>query len=160
MSGFLEILKAQVEQHEATIGQLVAAVQELRAQQPVAQVVQQPAQAAGLGMGLIGVQASNVAASSLGGGLGAGLGGGLSAAQQPTTPVTGEMITALVTQYIDNNAVKEAFKAQMAQMGIQELPNTQPHQYAELYQRFQAVIAQGVAANPGAGAVGGGNPII
>jgi hypothetical protein len=71
------------------------------------------------------------------------------------TPATGqypvasaEQITALITPYVENPHIKAALQAQMAAMGIGALPDAQPHQYGELYARFQGVIQQAQAAPP------------
>lgn len=55
--------------------------------------------------------------------------------------ITAEQITQLITPHLDKDAVKTALGAEMRAMGIDALPNTQPDQYAELYERFQRVIA-------------------
>ena len=60
----------------------------------------------------------------------------------PAAPVTAEAITALIQPHIANEAIKTALGAAMRGMGINALPETQPHQYGELYSRFQAIIAQ------------------
>jgi hypothetical protein len=66
--------------------------------------------------------------------------------QQPQPPaatgVDADAITALIQPHVENPAIKAALGATMRQMGINALPETQPHQYAELYSRFQAVLAQ------------------
>lgn len=65
--------------------------------------------------------------------------------------LTGDMITALITPHVGNEAIKAALGVEMRAMGISALPETQPAQYAELYRRFATVLA----AN-GVGGVGGG----
>jgi hypothetical protein len=60
----------------------------------------------------------------------------------PAQTITADTITALITPHIGNEAVKKALGDTMRAMGIANLPDTQPHQFAELYQRFQGVIAQ------------------
>jgi hypothetical protein len=73
--------------------------------------------------------------------------------QQPTVAVTSESITALIQPHLANAAIKEALGATMRAMGINALPETQPHQYGELYARFQGVIAQYAGAQPAAAPV-------
>lgn len=96
--------------------------------------------------------AAPAAAPAAFGGLG-GLGAPAAApaAATPAVPanVTDEQITALITPYLENDAIKTALGAEMRAMGINALPETQPHQYAELYGRFQRVIQ---AATTGAAA--------
>jgi hypothetical protein len=60
----------------------------------------------------------------------------------PPANVTAETITALIQPHISNQAIKDALGNAMRGMGINALPETQPHQYGELYARFQQVIAQ------------------
>ncbi len=67
---------------------------------------------------------------------------------QPAANITAESITALIQPHIANPAIKEALGATMRAMGINALPETQPHQYGELYARFQGVIAQYSGAQP------------
>jgi len=78
--------------------------------------------------------------------------GGFGATPAPTLApanVTAEMITGLIMPHTDNEAIKAQLSAHMKAMGINALGETQPHQYGELYQRFQSVIA---AAAPAAAA--------
>lgn len=56
--------------------------------------------------------------------------------------ITAEAITALIQPHVGNAQIKEALGATMREMGINALPDTQAHQFAELYQRFQGVIAR------------------
>jgi hypothetical protein len=67
---------------------------------------------------------------------------------QPAANVTSDSITALIQPHLANAAIKEALGATMRAMGINALPETQPHQYGELYARFQGVIAQHTGAQP------------
>lgn len=133
MSGFLEQLKAQVEQNTADIAALKQHIASMGAQQAA------PAPAAtGLGIG---------------GGLSLGAAPAPAPAPAPVPAnVSGDQITALIQPYVENVQVKEALGAEMRAMGINALPETQPHQYAEMYQRFSAVIArfQAGAANAAA----------
>lgn len=69
---------------------------------------------------------------------------------QPT--VTVEMITALITPYVEIEAVKNVLSATMKGMGINALGETRPEQYAELYGKFQTVIGQYKEATGGAAA--------
>lgn len=62
--------------------------------------------------------------------------------QQPASNVTAEAITALIQPHVGNEAIKGALGAAMRAMGINALPETQPHQFGALYQAFQNVIAQ------------------
>lgn len=135
MSGFLEQLKAMVDSHAAEIAALKSAVAAMQAGGAVA------------------------AASPAVGGLGAGLSFAATPAvqqQAAVANVTGDMITALIQPHVDNAAIKEALGAEMRAMGVNALPETQPHQYAEMYQRFQGVIARfqgGAAAAPAAASI-------
>jgi hypothetical protein len=72
--------------------------------------------------------------------------GGAPAASVAAPAVSAEQITALITPHVGNPALKAALQQQMAAMGIGALPDAQPHQYGELYQRFQQVITQFSAA--------------
>jgi hypothetical protein len=67
-------------------------------------------------------------------------------AAQAVPTVSAEQITALITPHVADPNLKAALQAQMAAMGIGALPDAQPHQYGELYTRFQQVIAQFQAA--------------
>lgn len=62
--------------------------------------------------------------------------------QQSSEPVTEAKISELIAPYLESEAMKEAFKAQLAQMGVSGMPSLQPHQYAEAYHRFASVIQQ------------------
>ena len=63
--------------------------------------------------------------------------------------VTTDMIVKLITPHVGNPVVKDALGAAMLAMGIGALPEALPHQYPELYQRFEAIIAaQGGGAAP------------
>ena len=72
----------------------------------------------------------------------AGLGGAATPAAAAPVNVTADQIVALITPHLDNAAVKEALGAEMAAMGIPALPEAQPNQYGELYQRFANVIGR------------------
>lgn len=56
--------------------------------------------------------------------------------------ITAEAITALIQPHVGNQQIKDALGATMREMGINALPDTQAHQFAELYNRFQGVIAR------------------
>lgn len=59
---------------------------------------------------------------------------------QPNTPqVTPDMIQQLITPLVQNEQIKQALTSQMQAMGIQNLPEAQPHQLPELYARFTQV---------------------
>lgn len=62
------------------------------------------------------------------------------AAPQYRTDVTSEMFLQLIGDAVSNPAIKDALGAEMRSMGIQSLPEAQPHQYGELYHRFETVI--------------------
>jgi hypothetical protein len=49
-------------------------------------------------------------------------------------------ITALILPHIPNAAIKEELGNAMRAMGINGLPDMQPHQYAAVYTAFQAVL--------------------
>jgi hypothetical protein len=69
--------------------------------------------------------------------------------QQPAPAnITSDMITQLITPHVANPAIKEALGVEMRAMGINALPETQAHQYTELYQRFQGVLARFAAGGP------------
>jgi hypothetical protein len=72
----------------------------------------------------------------------------------PTLPekvVTDADVTDLIQPHLANPALKAAFQGVIKQMGIERLPEAKPEQYAELFQRFTAVIQQsGQAAQPAA----------
>jgi hypothetical protein len=69
----------------------------------------------------------------------------------PTSGITAEAITALIQPHVGNVQIKEALGASMREMGINALPDTQPHQFGELYGRFQGVIARFTAGGPQVG---------
>lgn len=77
--------------------------------------------------------------------------------QQPVAPInvpsniTADTITALIQPHIGNDAIKADLGAAMRSLGINGLPETQPHQYGQLYALFQGVLAKygiGGAAQP------------
>lgn len=70
--------------------------------------------------------------------------------------ITADAITALIQPHIANDTIKGALGAAMRAMGINALPETQPHQFAALYQAFQNVIAQ----HTGGGALAGSSASI
>jgi hypothetical protein len=56
----------------------------------------------------------------------------------PTAPqqhITDKDVMALITPYLDNQQAKDAFKAALGAMGVGGLPELQPHQYGEAYNR-------------------------
>jgi hypothetical protein len=70
--------------------------------------------------------------------------------QQPVQrQVTSGEINALIMPHIQNQAVKEALSGELQAMGIDRLPNARPDQLAEIYQRFEQVIARFAALNSG-----------
>lgn len=76
-------------------------------------------------------------------------------APAPAVQVTNEMITALVQPVLANEAIRGALQQELAAMGIARLPDTRPDQYAEVYNRFKAVIDRHTAAAPAAAPVTG-----
>jgi hypothetical protein len=129
MTGIIEHMAADI----AAIKGMVAA---LAAQQPTgaAQTVAQPPLQPGAN-------------------LGAGLLGGAPAAPQATgapgyPPATQEMIVALVTPLVNDPNTKALLQQEMHAMSISALPEAQPHQYPELYARFQRVQQQVAAQQP------------
>jgi hypothetical protein len=73
-------------------------------------------------------------------------------APAPAVQVTNEMITALVQPVLANEAIRGALQQELAAMGIARLPDTRPDQYAEVYNRFKAVIDRHTATAPAAAA--------
>lgn len=81
-----------------------------------------------------------------------GLGVGLThqpVVQQPvvTQPqaaqnIDADAITALIQPHIGNDAIKADLGVAMRSLGINGLPETQPHQYGTLYSLFQGVLAK------------------
>jgi hypothetical protein len=74
------------------------------------------------------------------------------APQQPVQQaVTEADVMALINPHLANANVKAALQGVLAQLGIARLPDARPDQYAELYNRFNAVIQQasGAAAQAG-----------
>lgn len=68
------------------------------------------------------------------------------AASTPTpaptpTHVTSDMIMALISPHLSNEAIKAKLGEAMRAMGIDNLNNAQEHQYGDLYARFQAVVS-------------------
>ena len=78
-------------------------------------------------------------------------------AQAPAAPtdLTDDKLMSLIEPYLANLTIKTGLQQVLANMGIPRLPEAKPEQYAELYQRFQAVIQQhsGAAANGGGGII-------
>lgn len=68
----------------------------------------------------------------------------------PPATITDAVIMDLIQPHLGNAAIKEQLGVAMRAMGINALPDTQAHQYPELYARFQTIIASGgvVAAVP------------
>lgn len=64
----------------------------------------------------------------------------LPAAQPLPTGITADSITALIQPHVGNEAIKSELGAAMRGLGINALPETQPHQFAPLYQKFQEII--------------------
>src|SRR5215217_8580333 len=62
--------------------------------------------------------------------------------------VTSDQLMALITPHLDNPSIKDALGGAMRAAGINALPEAQPHQYGDLYTRFQAVIAQHSGGTP------------
>ena len=76
---------------------------------------------------------------------------------QPNIPanLTDDALMSLIEPYLANATIKTGLQQALAAMGIPRLPEARPDQFAELYQRFQAVIAQhsGGNANGGGGII-------
>lgn len=138
MSGILERIEAKLDQLLAQSGPPGLAQALAQGQQAVAQGQQaQPL-----------AQQANL------------LGGAPTAPQAAPTgqypPATQEMIVALVTPLVNDPNTKAALQAEMHAMGVSALPDAQPHQYPELYYRFQQVearMAQQRQAQPQAAAI-------
>ena len=72
--------------------------------------------------------------------------------QQQQVQATDAMIMELIQPHLANATLKAALQAELAAMGINGLPNAQPGQYNEIYQRFTRVIsASGTGTAAGAG---------
>lgn len=68
----------------------------------------------------------------------------------PPVGVTSGQVMALIQPHITNEAIKVALGNAMRTLGVNALPEAQPHHFGPLYQAFQAVIAQHLAAAPAA----------
>lgn len=68
--------------------------------------------------------------------------------QPAPSNVTADSITALIQPHIGNDAIKAALGVAMRSMGINALPETQPHQFGQLYALFQQVLAQHGVGGP------------
>lgn len=80
--------------------------------------------------------------------------------QQPVQQaVSNEMLTALIQPHLANPAIKAAMQGVLAQMNIPGLPQAREDQYAELYQRFSAVIQQASAQQPAQAGNVGASPL-
>lgn len=67
--------------------------------------------------------------------------------QQPITPAAPQTVTdadllALIQPHLDNAALKAELGNVMRGMGINGLPEAQPHQFGPLYAAFQGVLAR------------------
>lgn len=156
MSGILETLVAALQANTAAL-QALAASQGAQQSQPAlapAGAFQQPSQPVQQPMTQQPAAVDPMAA----------LGG----VQQPMTQqpaaqtVTDQMIMDLITPHLNGPnaaAIKPKMQEVLAAMGINGLPAAQPHQYAELYTRFQQVIAS-FSGNPAAGAAPAATGII
>ena len=71
--------------------------------------------------------------------------------QQQQVQATDAMIMELIQPHLANATLKAALQAELAAMGINGLPNAQPGQYNEIYQRFQKVIGSAGSAASGGG---------
>jgi hypothetical protein len=68
---------------------------------------------------------------------------GVQAPALPADPTqAASIITEYVMKHVDNPAIKTALGDEMRAMGIGALGETQPHQYAELFQRFHNAVAR------------------
>lgn len=61
------------------------------------------------------------------------------------TGVTSEQLMALIQPHIANEAIKAALGTAMRNLGVNTLPEAQPHHFGPLFQAFQAVIVQHTA---------------
>lgn len=132
MNGVLEHMQQAI----ATLQQRVATLEQAASAQQ-GQMAPNPA------MGFQQPQGGFAGGQAQGGFAGAGLGGGQPQAQQN---VTSEMILSLITPLLENPHAKSMLQQQLTEMGIPGLPDAQPHQYGELYQRFSNVAQQFAAA--------------
>jgi hypothetical protein len=80
---------------------------------------------------------------------------GTGAAPAQTRNYTDTEIMELIQPHLANAVLKASLQAELAAMGINGLPNAQPAQYNEIYQRFQKVIG-----SAGAGATAGGLSLV
>jgi hypothetical protein len=144
MTGILEDIHARL-----------GRIEQLLSQQPQAQIAHQQT---GIGATIGMQQQPQVQQAGFGGAaLGGGFGGQQVQAGWQSVPVpqglTDVTILSMIQPYLENQQIKDALSAQMKEMGINALPETQPHQYNEMYQRFAFTVAQ----FGGTGA-GGGQP--
>lgn len=77
-------------------------------------------------------------------------GGMTTAAPVQPVQITEAQVMGLIEPHLENAPLKQALSGVLAQMGIARLPDARPDQYADLYQRFQQVIAQYAGAQPAA----------
>lgn len=63
-------------------------------------------------------------------------------APPPPQGVTSEQLLQLIQPHIGNDTIKAELGNAMRAMGINGLPEVQPHQYGPLYQEFQRVLAR------------------
>lgn len=150
MSGILEQILSDVQAIRMTLQQMqqqIGTVQTAAVVQP-APVVIDPAAAQRAAL------EAQLAALNGGGAV------GLAIQPQPTVAavqnVSGDQLQALIMPHIDNVQIKEALGAAMRAAGINALPEAQPHQYGDLYARFQAVLA---AHGVGPGATVAAQPV-
>jgi len=72
----------------------------------------------------------------------------LAPATPPPANVTADSLVALITPHIGNEAIKAELGTAMRSIGVNSLPEAQPHQFPTLYQLFQGVIARFAGATP------------
>lgn len=56
--------------------------------------------------------------------------------------ITADSITALIQPHLDNAPLKTELGVAMRSMGINALPEIQPHQFSQVYAAFQGVLAK------------------
>ena len=74
------------------------------------------------------------------------LGGGTPAMSAAATAATAESIMALIQPHLGDEAFKLQLGAAMRQLGVNALPEAQPHQFPALYAAFERAIAAKPAA--------------
>lgn len=133
MSGYLEQLVTKVQELELGFKALEARVNAMGSGAAGAQVAQTTAAPANMFAAQPAAQVAVAAANPF---------ATAQAAQPAATAITAEALVALITPYVEIEAVKNVLFDQMKTMGINALGETRPDQYAELHAKFQHVINQ------------------